>query len=79
MLEVPTGPETVLMSCSSSVHYHRQSPGSPEWWKTAYGMKSGGTANISLLVHTHADLLVSSRFIQLKLKADCVCLYKSYM
>lgn len=38
-------------------------------------MKSGGTVNISLLVHTHADLLVSSRFIQLKLKADYVYVY----
>lgn len=42
---------------------------------TACEMKSGGTADISLLVHTHADLLVSSRFIQLKLKANYVCVY----
>lgn len=37
--------------------------------------KSGGTAHISLLVYTHADLLVSSRCIQLKLKANYVCVY----
>lgn len=42
---------------------------------TGCEMKSGGTANISLLVHTHEDLSVSSRFIQTKLKANYVCVY----
>lgn len=42
---------------------------------TACEMKPGRTVNISLLVHTHADLLVSSRFIQLYLKANYVCVY----
>lgn len=43
--------------------------------KTPCKMKSGGTVNISLLVHSYADLLVSSRFIQLKLKANYVYVY----
>lgn len=42
---------------------------------TAGETKSGETANISLLVHTRAEVLVSSRFIQLKLKANYVCVY----